>query len=252
MSRKSNQRRTQRRRKAKHASAPSRTPDRRADAAGRLAQAAEEAERSSAVTKEALRTMEGGQVKRMFTRGAKALIASAAIMLMFLAGFLSWSVATATRRQATSDGDGDQQAQVTSTPRQQSATGMPRSGRRILDSVSRFAGFMATPGGMSGLRMFGGHVTAAERDAVEEERTALEKTWQEHADERAEQRKADQQSIAEQLRKDATKGDDGKQDGDAQAKDADDGDEDGSATESKATDQQIQGVIDASRNASGR
>lgn len=219
------------------------------DTRKKMEEVADEAAKGTEATKAALSAMDGGRVQRMFTRGAKALLASTAIMLMFLTGFMSWSAATAARKQASSDGEGDQPAQVASSSRQPSVSGMPRTGRRILDSVSRFTGFMTAPSGISGRRIFGGRMTAAERQSVDADRKSLEESWQKRADERAEQRKADQTSITEQLRKEATEKEPS---GDSEKSGNDAASEDGSATESKVTDQQIQGVIETSRNASGR
>lgn len=262
MSKKSNHKRTQNSRKAKR---------HQRTGGARVGESKQDVLTQQEDARKAYREAQAQQRKRTFTTGAKALIASAAIMLMFFAGILSWSLVSRMRRSSDTE---DPVADVsTHMVTESMVTGIPRKGRSILESVNRFAGFMSTPNGLSGQAMFGGHVSANQHEAYLKEAELLDESWQKHEEERKKEAEQDSLSLADQMHANATKkADDNKSNEDAvevvtkqdlkdddsdksqvapdtKESDSDEEETDGSAV---VTDKQIKAVIDSAKNASSR
>lgn len=172
MSKKSNMRRTQKRKQTK------------AYNEAKVMARREEAARQQEAARQAYKEIKSLRRKRVFTAGAKAVIASVAIMLMFVAGLVSWSVVKNLRQRRD-----DQVQQGEASPSQMVSsdmvTGMPRSGAKELGAGLRFAGFAQTDGGYDGKGMFGGRVSAGNAEGIIAERESLERLWQEAAKARA-------------------------------------------------------------------
>lgn len=262
MSKKSNHKRTQNSRKAK-----------RHQRAGsvRVGEPKQDVLAQQEDARKAYREVQSQQRKRTFTTGVKALIASAAIMLMFFAGILSWSLVSRMRRNS----DTEEPAADVSTHMvtESMVTGIPRKGRSLLESVNRFAGFMSTPNGLSGQAMFGGRVSAYQHAQYLKEADILDKEWQQHEEERKKQledaslggfdqmhaeaakRAKESESTADAVKvvtqQDVKDEDHDKSEVAPSTKDSD-ADEDEKDNSTTVTDKQIKAVIDSAKNASSR
>lgn len=244
MSKKSNMKRTQRRRKAKAYNEAKATARR------------EDALQQQQAARKAYREMQSVRRKKVFTTGAKAVLASVAIMLMFVAGLVSWSVVKNIRQRRddqTQQSSGDSQMVSSGM-----VTGMTRSATRSISRSPRFLGFAETSGGYDGKTMFGGRVSAYGVDGVLSERENLERLWQEAADARE---KSSDDNIADRAKADKAASSDANksryqtvttEDGSLAVKTTDDESEGGDDAETGATDEQIRKLIESSEASTSR
>lgn len=171
MSKKSNMRRTQRRKRT------------RAYNAAKVATHQRDVAEQQAAARKAYKEAQSVRRKRVFTSGAKAVLASVAIMLMFIASLVSWSVVKTARQRRDDQTQQDAQSEskmVTSDM----VTGMTRPAVNEMSKGLRFAGFARTDGGYDGKAIFGGRVSAEGVDDLMAERQRLEDEWQKAADKR--------------------------------------------------------------------
>lgn len=246
MSKKSNMKRTHKRRRTK------------AYNEAKVIARREEAAKQQEVARQAYKEMKATRRKRVFTVGAKAVIASVAIMLMFLAGLVSWSVVKniRQRRDDMTQQESKSESQMVSS---NMVTGMTRPAAKSMSQRIRFAGFAMTDGGYDGKAMFGGRVSSEGIDGLLAERDHLERLWQEAKDAReasesasiADSTKADgvaQASEANQSRYQVATTDDGSLAVGA----TDDEPDEGTSEESAVSDEQIRKLIESYEASSSR
>lgn len=221
----------------------------------------EERRRQADATRRARASAAVDGTRRTFTRGAKAVLASAAIMVMFVAGLVSWGVMrTARGRHADDDARDARTAMVSDMM----VTGMSRADMAALDSAGRFDGFMASPGGVDGADLLGGRTPQALAALFAEERDELMRLWDERMAEEAEAAErvealasgdafgqAGGQSAAD-ARRDARDRQQQGGDGTAAADGDPDGESVGDAPGTAATDEQVARLIESARDSSGR
>ena len=246
MSKKSNMKRTQRRRKTK------------AYNAAKVATHRENVAKQQEEARKAYREMKTLRQKRIFTTGAKAVVASIAIMLMFLAGLVSWSIVRTAKQRR------DEQIQHESQSPSQMVTsdmvtGMTRPAVQSMAKSPRFAGFARTEGGYDGKSLFGGRVSAEGIDDLLKERQRLEDSWQKSV--ASENSSDDDATFADQAKKKdkKTSSSDANRkryqtEDDATAPSTVENDE-GSASESEetaVTDEQIRKLIESSESSTSQ
>lgn len=254
MSKKSNLKRTHRRHKAK------------AYTEAKVASQHEDVLQQQQAARKAYKDAKAIHQKRVFTTGAKAVIASVAIMLMFIAGLVSWSVVRTARQRR------DDQTQQEQSPSQMVSssmvTGMGREASSDLSHRTRFRLFAKTDGGYDGKYVFGGRVSSQGIEDLLSERERLEEQWAENAEKRAAS-SDDRYSSADGTDSAANIADQTKASSDANrsrytvssseggqdievsvgADDEDAGDGDGS---SAVTDEQIRKLIDSAQSSTSR
>lgn len=242
MSKKSNNRRTQR--QARRKGNGNRQPRRQESDV-----LAEQMARRKAATRAKL-----AGTKTTFTRGAKALLASFAIMVMFIAGLVSWSVIRTVRNRRD-----DQTITKTSMVTSDLVTGISRRDAKSLDATMRFNGFMESPKGIDGADLLGGHVIAVLSTMFASERDALTELWEERQSQSQRDDETDDaqsqlgMDVAE-IRKETRSGSDASAaptEG-IQASDADPGAQDtqDASAPPEATDEQVTKLIESARNSS--
>lgn len=191
MSKKSNLKRTHRKRKTK------------AYAEAKVAAQREDVAQQQKAAKEAYRAAKGIHKKRVFTAGAKAVIAAAAIMLMFFVGLISWSAVRGAKQRR--DDQPQQEQQPSQMVNSEMVTGMGRDASHEMSKRTRFASFAKTDGGYDGKAIFGGRISSEGIDALMQERTRLEEEWKRRSDQRAEDDGDDRyetQSLADKAKSD--------------------------------------------------
>jgi len=198
MSKKSNLKRTHRRRKTKTYNE------------AKVAAQHEDVVQQQKAAREAYREVRSIRQKKVFTAGAKAVIASVAIMLMFLAGLVSWSMVR-NAKQRRDDDQTQQKQQPSQMVTAEMVTGMERTPSKEMSGKLRFSSFARTAGGYDGKAIFGGRTPSEGIDDLSAERARLEKDWQEQADKRATDSRYAEQSLA-----DKAKNSDGTAQGDAE------------------------------------
>lgn len=253
MSKKSNLKRTHRRRKTK------------AYNEAKVTAKHEDVVQQQKAAREAYREIRSIRQKRVFTAGAKAAIASVAIMLMFLAGIVSWSVVKNARQRRDED-QAQQEQQPSQMVTADMVTGMGRDASEGMSGRLRFSSFAKTAGGYDGKGMFGGRTPSEGIDGISAERTRLEEDWQRRAEERTKDAGSEGQSIADKVKdpsggaksaEDATssryKVIDSADDVQIGASTDPDGTQDGSEdARSSVTDEQIRKLIDSAEATASR